>query len=247
MKEFSIDINCDLGEGLDNESQLLPLISSCSIACGGHAGDEVSMSLCIALAKKHRVRIGAHPSYPDKENFGRRSLELAPNDLLESIGGQLSNFNAILEQHHAELHHIKAHGALYNDMVKDSILAENFIRAIKPFIKGAKLYTPYNSALAISAQHHNIGVIYEAFADRNYNEDLSLVSRSNSRALITDPELVLEHLVRMVLQKKVKTLQGELVPLKASTFCIHGDTSSALQILMYLAEELPRQQISIER
>ncbi|MGB5693811.1 MAG: 5-oxoprolinase subunit PxpA [Flavobacteriaceae bacterium] len=247
MKKFSIDINCDVGEGMGNESQLLPLISSCSIACGGHAGDEESMSMSISLAQKHGVRIGAHPSYPDRKNFGRISIKLSPGDLLQSIRGQLSDFRMILDQKQAELHHIKAHGALYNDMIKDSKLAENFIQAIKPFINGVKLYAPGNSALAMAATRHDIAVSYEAFADRNYNKDLSLVSRSEAGALITSPESVLEHVVRMVHRGEVKTLQGQMVNIKANTYCIHGDTSSALQILMYLAEELPRQRISIER
>ncbi|MEN8788661.1 MAG: 5-oxoprolinase subunit PxpA [Flavobacteriaceae bacterium] len=247
MKKFLIDINCDTGEGQGNEAQLLPLISSCSIACGGHAGDEKSMESCIDLAQQHSVSIGAHPSYPDRKNFGRRSLDITEENLIQSIRDQLGDFMMIMKRKKARLHHIKPHGALYNDMARDRHLAGIFIKAIKPFINGVKLYAPYNSALAITADQHRIEVSYEAFADRNYNSDLSLVSRSEPNAIIHQPELVMEHLVRMVHRAEVRTIDGEIVPIQANTYCIHGDTSSALQILTYLAKELPSRRISIDK
>ncbi len=247
MKQISIDINSDIGEGQGNEAELLPLISSCSIACGGHAGDTESMESCIALARQMGVKIGAHPSYPDRKNFGRNSMNISAEKLVHSIRDQLSDFITILNHQQADLHHIKPHGALYNDMLQNRVLAETFISAVEPFMDGVKLYAPYNSALAIVADQHKMKVSYEAFADRNYNKDLSLVSRSKPDALITSPQAVLEHLIRMVRLDEVRTLQGDIVPIKASTYCIHGDTASALQILTYLVEELPGQRISIEK
>jgi len=247
VKEYTIDINCDLGEGLGNEAELLPLISSCSIACGGHAGDKSSMEKAILLAKKHGVKIGAHPSYPDKENFGRISLDLPADELKQSIRAQLKGFNDLLKRHGALLHHIKPHGALYNDMAEDRAIAKIFIDAVRPFMNNASLYAPCESALATTATESGIEVSFEAFADRNYTGELSLVPRSNPSALITRPQVVLEHVVRMVRSQEVKTLGGEIVPIKASTFCVHGDTPTALQILTYLSEELPGQRIIIEK
>ena len=247
MNKFTIDINCDVGEGIGNEEQLFPLISSCNIACGGHAGDMESMAHVIRLAKQHHVKIGAHPSYPDKENFGRISVKMKPEDFQNAIRDQVSQFEKILRQEAAELHHIKPHGALYNDLARDPVLVKNFIEAIEPFISEAKLYVPFGSAIAEIAKKRSIDIVYEAFADRNYCKDLSLVSRSDTNALIDDPKIALEHVIRMVKQGKVRTAEGDLIDIKAETFCIHGDTPSALQILMYLAEELPRQHIAIAK
>ncbi len=247
MKKYIIDINCDTGEGQENEAQLFPHISSCNIACGGHAGDEGSIEKCIALAQQYGVRIGAHPSYPDRKNFGRISLSIPPDELIQSIRNQLDVFMLALNRKQASLHHIKPHGALYNDMVKDRALAEFFIKGIKPYINGVKLYAPYDSALANIAAQQQIEVSFEAFVDRNYNSDLSLVSRAKPDALIHQPESVIEHLARMVQRGEVRTVDGETIPIKAHTFCIHGDTTSALQILTYLVQELPGRGIIIDR
>ncbi len=243
----SIDINCDVGEGIGNEKELFSVISSCNIACGGHAGDRKSMSHVVHLAKEYGIKIGAHPSYPDRENFGRKSLDISHKALIDSIINQLTGFLKILKIERAQCHHIKAHGALYNDLARNSDLAKIFIKAINPFIDGLKLYVPYGSALAGEALNKNIAIVYEAFADRNYNDDLSLVSRALPEALILEPKKVLNHVVRMVKEGKVKTIQNNLVQIKAETFCIHGDTPTALQILTYLANELPKQHIVIAK
>ena len=247
MEKIIIDINCDVGEGVGNEAQLLPFISSCNIACGGHAGDVQTASKVIHLAKKHDVKIGAHPSYPDRENFGRKSIELPPEELISSLQKQLQLFVELLDKENAELNHIKAHGALYNDLAKDPDLAEIFIQAIRPFVKQTKLYAPYRSALASVAKANEIEVVYEAFADRNYNEDLSLVSRTSPDALIKDPIRALEQVCEIAKNNTVSSINGKKVPLEAETFCIHGDTPAALQILMYLVEELPGKQITIAK
>ena len=243
----SIDINCDVGEGIGNEKELFSVISSCNIACGGHAGDRDTMTHVVHLAKEYDIKIGAHPSYPDKENFGRKSLDISPKVLIDSIIEQLTAFSKILENEGVDFNHIKAHGALYNDLARDSNLAMIFIKAIGPFIDGLKLYAPYGSALASEAFKKDIPIVYEAFADRNYNDDLSLVSRSNPEALILEPRKVLNHVVRMVKEGKVRTIKDNMVQIKAETFCIHGDTPTALQILTYLAIELPKQHIVIAK
>jgi len=243
MKRYAIDINCDVGEGIGNEANLFPHISSCNIACGGHAGDKDSMKAIIALAKKHHVKIGAHPSYPDKANFGRVSLQISPLALRASIQEQIADLEAVCTNEEIELHHIKPHGALYNDIAKDEKLAHTFLDAIEKYKTNLKLYVPPASAVARKAVEKGFQIVLEVFADRNYTDDLRLVSRKETNALITKPEKVLRHLVLLIKEKCVVTRSGKRIPMVAETFCVHGDTSSAFQILTYLSKELPNQNI----
>lgn len=238
LKEIAV--NCDVGEGLENEIDLLPYIHSCSIACGGHAGDFNTMRNVARLAKQFKVKVGAHPSYPDKENFGRKSVSLSHDALKASIQEQIQNLKIVLEQEQLMLHHIKAHGALYNDMVTNSKLAVLFLKAIASYKSSVSIYVPYGSVIAKEAAASGFKIVYEAFGDRNYNRDLTLVSRSLSHAMIKKPEEVLEHILRMHGDQKVKTIDGELVHIMANTFCIHGDTATALEILMYLSRQFPK-------
>ncbi|MFK7814274.1 MAG: 5-oxoprolinase subunit PxpA [Maribacter sp.] len=247
QQTIHIDINCDVGEGIGNEAELLPLISSCNIACGGHAGDLNTMTNVVRLAKENRVKIGAHPSYPDKENFGRVSMDINSEVLIKSIQTQLESFTTILKQENVIMHHIKPHGALYNDVVKNSDLAKVFLEAISSYKQQAILYVPYKSAIESEALKQNFSIKQEAFGDRNYNSDLSLVSRKLTNAVIAEPEEVLSQLISIVKESQVRAKDGSLVKLKADTFCIHGDTSTALQILAYLTVELPKHNISIIR
>ena len=247
METFSIDINCDVGEGIGNESELLPLISSCNIACGGHAGDSATMTEVALLAKQYHVKVGAHPSYPDTKNFGRVSMNITSDDLMKSIREQIKNFTFLLKKENISLHHIKAHGALYNDIAKDVLLAKIFLSAIKEYKEAVFLYVPYASVIATEAIKQNFKIKNEAFADRNYNTDLTLVSRKLPNAILEDPKNVLSHLLSIVKNNQVKTLNGSKVSLLADTFCIHGDTPSALQILMYLTQNLPNHNIIIKR
>ncbi len=240
-----IDINCDVGEGIGNEGELLPLISSCSIACGGHAGDLISMTQVVRLAQKHKVRIGAHPSYPDTENFGRVSIKISDPELARSIESQIAALIAIINKEEAELSHIKPHGALYNDLAKDERLARVFLEAVEAYKSDVSLFVPFGSILEKVALESGFMVKREAFADRSYNDDLSLVSRSHPKAMITDPKAVFEHLLRMVRQEKVRTIDTTEIALKAETFCLHGDTPNALQILTYLRKNLASPQFNI--
>ena len=244
---MEIDINCDLGEGVGNEALILPLISSCNIACGGHAGNTATMRKVIKLAQKNNVRIGAHPSYPDQENFGRLSLNISSKELIKSIREQVKNFAILCNSEKALFHHIKPHGALYNDIAKDKKLARTFLTAILPYKSYLKLYVPYNSAIAEEAKKQGFIVLYEVFLDRNYHQDLSLVSRKEPNALIENPEDVLQHLLNMVKNKQVKTVENLLVSIVADTYCIHGDTSAAYKILTYLHSELPKLNIAIKK
>ena len=240
-----IDINCDVGEGLNNEAELLPFISSCNIACGGHAGDEASMLEVVLLAKKHKVKVGAHPSYPDKENFGRVSIPISEEDLVESIQKQLKNFITVVQQENVDLHHIKPHGALYNDSAKDRGLARTFLKAIAPYKASSLLYVPFASVIAAEALKQGFRINYEAFADRNYNNDRSLVSRKLPKALLNTPKEVLQHVLLIAKENKLKTIDGSIVTLKADTFCVHSDTPAALEIIRCLYQELPNHNLLI--
>ncbi|WP_299433039.1 5-oxoprolinase subunit PxpA [uncultured Maribacter sp.] len=235
-----IDINCDVGEGVANESDLFPFLTSCNVACGGHFGTKETMKTTVDLAVKYGVKIGVHPSYPDKENFGRASINISKNAFVNSIKEQISNFLSVLNEKKVVLHHIKPHGALYNDLVKNKELAQTFLESILAYKEKALVYSPYNSVIAKEALKQGFKVKYEAFADRNYNSDLSLVSRKQKNALISNSKSVLEHISVMLFQEKVKVMSGDLVAIQASTFCVHGDSSNTLDILTYLSKELPK-------
>ena len=242
----AIDINCDVGEGVGNEPQLMPLISSCNIACGGHAGDTETIRDTIRLAIKNKVRIGAHPGYPDKINFGRVKMDISSEDLKNAISGQLLTFCKILNEENGQLHHIKPHGALYNVIAIDQKLANIFLDAIEAF-QHIPLYVPFSSVIQREAKKRNLTLFLEAFADRNYQSDLSLVSRKEKNALIESPKEVLLHVKRMVQKDQVLSVEGYLKEIKADTYCVHGDTPSALKILMYLHQQMSKYNIRIKK
>lgn len=238
MQHQIIDINVDMGEGIDNESQIMPYISSCNIACGGHAGDFDSMYQVSELAKKHNVKIGAHPSFPDKVNFGRKAIKMPHDALKTSIKSQIQDLIVVLNTLNLPLHHVKPHGALYNLAAIDDTIANCIIEVIKSLSLPVKLYVPYNSVIAKCAIEEGINIVYEAFADRNYNDDLTLVSRTQKDAVIHDSEMLFEHVYSMMSTKKVKTLQGNYKTIKAETFCIHGDNPEAKNLILNLVEKL---------
>jgi len=240
-----IDVNCDLGEGIADDALLMPYVSSCNIACGGHFGNKNTIDETIKLAIRNKVKIGAHPSFPDQINFGRKLLKISAEDLNKSIQSQLALFTARLAAFNVKLNHIKAHGALYNLIAKDAEAATNYLNSIAQFIKGAFVYVPYNSAIEKIAKERGIDIKYEAFADRNYNTDLSLVSRLNKNAVISDPLSVFYHMREMIEAKKVLTIDNVLVAIKADTFCIHGDHKNALETLKEITRLLNTQNIQI--
>ncbi len=242
----SIDINVDVGEGINNESQLMPYISSCNIACGGHAGDDDSMKMVVNLAKQYQVKIGAHPSFPDRENFGRQNIKISCAGLYKSIREQINSLMKILRDENAMLHHIKPHGALYNLAATDKSTATVIIEVMKSISLPIKLYVPYNSVIAELALKENIPIVYEAFADRNYNDDLSLVSRNEKNAIISESEELFNHVFRIIIQRKVKTINGVEVKIIANTFCIHGDNPKAVNLIKDLNERLEQIHISIK-
>jgi len=246
MHNISIDINADIGEGIGNEAELMPLLSSCNIACGGHAGDNESMKLCVELAKQNRVKIGAHPSFPDKENFGRKVVDMSCAALYQTIKNQIKALMNVTREQHAAMHHVKPHGALYNLVAKDKAIAEVIVEVMKSIHLPLKLYVPYGSVISEIAINEGIPITYEVFADRNYNDDLSLVSRTRENAVILDAGKMTSHVQNMVLHKKVKTISGVEVPIKVETICVHGDNPEALKLVKKLRQNLMDSGIKIQ-
>ena len=239
-----IHINCDLGEGSAFDEQLMSFISACNVACGGHAGTLETMRETVLLALEHHVEIGAHPSYPDKENFGRKSLEMSADDLKRSLIAQILSIKQLTEAEGGVLSHVKPHGALYNDAAKDEKIAEIIINALGEFDDSLTLFVPLNSTIWQMAEGR-IKVCKEAFADRNYNPDYSLVARTNSNALITEKDTVFKHLSRMFLDNKIRCENGEIIPCKANTFCLHSDTPNSVEILQYLHKRFQEKKVQI--
>ncbi|MEX1190861.1 MAG: 5-oxoprolinase subunit PxpA [Brumimicrobium sp.] len=241
----TIDINADLGEGAGQDFKIMPLISSCNIACGGHAGDKESMNETIDLAQKNQVKVGAHPSYPDKENFGRVELQMRKIDLIDSLQRQISTFYELALAKNTTVHHIKAHGALYNKLAHDESTAEVFLTAISRLAIHPILYVPFNSVVYHLAKvkfHCKV----EAFIDRAYNKDLSLVSRDNPEGLLKTPKKAWEQLYGMIMLGEVTTIQNDKIALEGETFCIHGDHPNAVEILNYIHRKLEIHQINLK-
>ena len=239
-----IDLNMDVGEGLKNEAQLFPFISSCNIACGGHAGTYNSMDRVIELAKSHEVKIGAHPSFPDKANFGRKVIDISPSILKSSIRKQLKDFAKVAADNDCTINHVKAHGALYNLAAKDAATATLYAKVVKEELDVA-VYAPYNSVLAQVARDYELRVILEAFADRNYNDDLSLVSRINDQALILESDQILDHVLEIICKDRVKSINHTWIPIKAETICMHSDSPNAELLIRQLSEDLKSRGIEI--
>ncbi|WP_298757142.1 5-oxoprolinase subunit PxpA [uncultured Psychroserpens sp.] len=238
-----IDINCDLGEGIGNEDLLMPLISSCNIACGGHAGDKATMSFVTDLAQKFKVKIGAHPSFPDRESFGRKEMNMSDEALYSTLYDQIKSLKRILDKKLLSLHHVKPHGALYNMVSVNKEIAKVVVNVIRDIDKSLILYAPYKSIIAEIASQVGLQVKFEAFADRNYNQDLTLVSRRKENALIHDAEVMFRQVSQIVLDEKVTVINGVEVTLKADTFCVHGDGKNVVQNLEHLIHRLKQNNI----
>lgn len=239
-----IHINCDLGEGGVHDQELMPLISACNIACGGHAGTLETMHHTVDLAMEHNVEIGAHPSYPDKENFGRISVKLSSEDLKRSLVSQILSLKQIAEAEGGKLNHIKPHGALYNDAAKDQKIAGIVIDSVLEFDEKFPIYAPPDSVISKLAKG-KLEVVFEAFADRSYNQNYTLVSREIPTALITQKEAVFKHLFSMFSESKITCENGQNISCNATTFCLHSDTPNAVEILQYLHAKLREKNIQV--
>lgn len=234
----NIDINCDVGEGIGNEHAMMPFIQCCNIACGGHAGNNRSMTEIVLLAIKHKVKIGAHPSYPDLENFGRKSIKLSIDELAQSLLHQIETLREIVVNYGGKLNHIKAHGALYNDLMTNEELSFEFLDIVAPYKNDVKLFLSDRSIVANIAIKKGFTVVYEAFADRNYNDDLSLVSRKEKNAVITNPKTILKRVLEIKNNGTITSISGLKIPILAGTICLHSDTANIIESLKYLNQNL---------
>jgi len=231
-----VDLNSDLGEGADHDEEILELVTSANIACGLHAGDPVSILATIRAAKEKGVAVGAHPSFDDRENFGRREMAMLPADVYELVARQLKAF---------EMNHVKPHGALYNMAARDIEMAAAVATALFDFDPRLLLFVPPLSCLEAAAMKIGIDSMCEVFADRNYMPDGSLVDRSREDAMLHDPAAAADRIVRILQQGKVKAVDGTDIEMRANTVCVHGDTPQAVSFVRELRRTLELEEVTI--
>jgi UPF0271 protein len=241
----SIDINADLGEGDAFDRDLLMLVSSANISCGAHAGSPQDIEQAIRWAIENNVAIGAHPSYPDREHWGRRSLSLSAEELCTTLMSQLQWLQTQVRELGGQLRHIKPHGALYNDAARDAQLAGLIAACVKRFDPSLILVGLAGGHLINAGDRAGLRVAAEAFVDRRYQADGSLVPRSHPLALITNVEEALSQAVALASQLPIKTIDGNLISIKADTLCIHGDSDHALQFASVVKSALTSQGIAV--
>jgi UPF0271 protein len=229
MSTKPFHINADLGEGYAIEEALMPYLDSCNIACGGHSGDRNTIKEVVALAQQYQVKIGAHPSYPDKENFGRKEMKLSDTELYHSLSDQIELL--LDELSPTVLHHVKPHGALYHSCANDITSASIFLEVIKVLCPKAIVVTLPNSVLEKLAHTHGIAVWREAFIDRAYLSSGQLVPRSHPKGVLQEIQALYNQFYYLVQEQKVKTLDKTWIELKANTLCIHGDHPNSVENL----------------
>lgn len=233
-----ITLNCDMGEGLDNDRLLLPYLQAANIACGYHAGDTGTMKRTIQACLEWNIAIGAHPSFDDREHFGRREMKLEPFELHELVTRQLSLFRDICDSCGARMRHVKPHGALYNLSARDPETAAVIADAVKAFDETLVLFGLSGSHSVSEAVKRGLRTAREAFADRTYQDDGSLTPRSQPGALHTDPKAVVKQVLQLVSDHTVCTLSGKTIDCMADTICLHGDGPHALAFARALHEAL---------
>ena len=227
---MTIDLNADLGEGCEFDVELMSIVSSCNIACGGHAGDSRSMAATVDLAVANEVAIGAHPAYPDRPGFGRTSHFQCDEELHKSLIKQLDVLHDIVRSVDRSVTHVKPHGALYNDAAADQSLARVLVQAVQDVFDNAAIIGPPQSELERAAAEKDMTFIAEAFVDRAYSADGSLVSRSEPNAVHADMNTITTQAVTLATRNRLTAENGEVLAVRADTLCIHGDTANAAEI-----------------
>ena len=242
---LSIDLNADLGEGAPLDAELMSVVTSCNIACGGHAGDETSMRLALKQAREHAVSAGAHPSFPDRENFGRKEMDLAGPDLVQSLSNQVTALRDLADEEGVRLRHLKPHGALYNMAAKDAELAANVVDALQSALPDARLVGPPGSQLQQAAEARGVAFIAEGFADRAYENNGRLRARGQPGAMIHDAALQSKQALQIATQQNVTTYDGQVYPLPVQTICVHGDTPAAFEAAKAIKQAFERHGLTI--
>ncbi len=245
-----VDLNSDLGESfgswkMGNDEQILPVVTSANIACGFHAGDPLGILKTLKQAVKLGVSIGAHVAYPDLVGFGRRNMDLSRDELIADVLYQISALDGLAKVAGSKVKYVKPHGALYNTIAKDQVQAQAVIDAIKMYNPELVLVALAGSNLVEQAKVSGLKVVSEAFADRAYNRDGSLVSRRLEGAVLHDSEFVAKRVVSMLQNGGVESIDGIFTPIQADTICLHGDTDGALEMSTAIKAELLKNNIQI--
>ena len=247
-----IDINCDLGEGygyfkVGQDKKIMPHITSANIACGFHAGDPVTMARTVEWAKQFKVGVGAHPGYPDLMGFGRREMKLSSEEIKNYIIYQVGALQALAKASNVSLQHVKPHGALYDMATKDESLSKNIIEAVQCVDPKLIIFAPSKSITAKIATKIGQRVAMEAFADRSYNSDGTLVPRSKPNAVVENPKLVVERVTKMVNEGTVSAINNKTVHLgEIHTICVHSDTPTAVELAKNLKTKLLAAKIEVQ-
>ena len=244
--DMKIKLNCDMGESfgiwkMGNDEEIMPYIDMANLACGYHASDALTMNRAVALAKEHNVTIGAHPSYQDLVGFGRRSILCSLEEIKSIILYQLGALSAFCRAHGTTISYVKPHGALYNDMMRDENIFKAILNAISSYDKNIKLMilsSPKNEAYDFTAKQYSINLIYEVFADRNYNDDGSLVLRGLENAVIHDELEVANRITTLKDRGYLTSVSGQKLFIKADSVCVHGDNENALEFIKLLRKAL---------
>ena len=229
----TIDLNCDMGESygawkMGDDAALMPYVSSANIACGFHGGDPATIRATVRLAVEHGVAVGAHPSLPDLQGFGRRAMKISPQDMYDLVVYQAGAVEAFARAAGARLHHVKCHGALYNMAANDAGLAEAMARAVKDLGGDLVLYALSNSLMMTTGKKLGLRVAGEVFADRGYADDGTLAPRGTPGAMIEDAATAAARALEMVEKRCVKSLSGTSIPVVPDTLCVHGDQPGAV-------------------
>ncbi|SEQ11770.1 UPF0271 protein [Rosenbergiella nectarea] len=240
-----IDLNADLGEGSPHDAELLTLVSSANIACGYHAGDADTMLASVREAIRNKVAVGAHPSFPDRENFGRTAMTLPPETLYAQTLYQVGALRAMTQAHGVLLHHVKPHGMLYNQAARDPLMADAIAKAVFALDPALILVGLAGSELIRAAEYHGLSTRQEVFADRGYQADGTLVPRAQIGAMIDDEEQALAQSLLMIESGEVQAITGERVNVTAQTLCLHGDGKHALAFARRLRQEFAARNIQV--
>ncbi len=247
---LTVDLNCDMGESfgrwaMGNDQAILPYVSSANIACGYHAGDPGTMRSTVAHALAHKVALGAHPGLPDREGFGRRAMSVSPTEVYDMVVYQLGALAAVAASQQARLHHLKAHGALYNMASRDEDIATAIVAAMVDTGPSLVLYALAGSKQVDVARQAGLTVAQEVFADRTYQDDGSLTPRDRANAMITDVDLAIDQALQMIKDGTVTTVSGKVIPVQADTLCLHGDQPGALEFAQALRSVFEEEGIAV--
>ena len=233
-----IDLNCDMGEGAGFDEEIMPLVTSANVACGFHAGDPTSLRATLRLARRHGVAVGAHPAYPDREGFGRAAVARSPEQVRDDVVYQVAALGGLCRAEGVALGHVKPHGALYNAAAQDRALAQAICEAVRAVDPGLRVVCLAGSPMAEVVRAAGLACGEEAFADRAYTEQGTLVPRSQPGAVILDPARVAEQVSALAREGRVTSAGGRVVPVRAETVCVHGDTPGAVALLRAIRARL---------